>query len=436
MSMRIVFLLLLTFLGHLLIAQSNNGNRSTLYATYGTTGANMRIFNEMLQNKGLTPLREKYSNLGLGYQTRYNDFILGFEISQNSGKESSFESYDVNYRTTRVLLNVGYSLTEEGRFQFIHYMSVGSGFLNFQMLKENPSKNVNEFLQNPAHGFILRDGDIHKGSQYLSGLLTEIGFQASYDFDIPGREEVLEFMAKFGYSFSPFENSWKMNGIQFGNAQSGAFIRAGVGISLPDHNFFYRDASLGVHLISGLHFTSPDQFNSLLEENGFEPFTQRPYNWGVKFLGESKGWLYAVDIYNVALKGVAKENTDHTLNSVRVYANLGQKFFEGRNLELGGLAGLGYANLRYSLINNAKPDFPLLFEEPDYDGYLRKSGIMAKPELYVMYSVPFNVEKGINLVFGVHGGYETPLSRFRLLDTPMYKYMANPYLHLSVGIRP
>lgn len=133
MSMRIVFLLLLTFLGHLLIAQSNNGNRSTLYATYGTTGANMRIFNEMLQNKGLTPLREKYSNLGLGYQTRYNDFILGFEISQNSGKESSFESYDVNYRTTRVLLNVGYSLTEEGRFQFIHYMSVGSGFLNFQM---------------------------------------------------------------------------------------------------------------------------------------------------------------------------------------------------------------------------------------------------------------------------------------------------------------
>lgn len=434
--MRIALLLLFTFSISFSFAQSNKGNRSTLYTTYGTTGANMRLFNEMLDNKGLTPMRKGYSNLGLGYQTRYNDFILGFEIYQNAGLKSTFNSYDIDYRTTRVLLNVGYSLTEEGRFQFIHYMSVGSGFLNFQMLQENPAQTVNRFLESPAHGFILRDGNIHKGSRHFSGFLTEIGFQASYDLDIPGREEVLEIMAKFGYSFSPFENSWEMNGIQFSNAQSGAFIRAGVGISLPDHNFFYRDASLGIHLISGLHFTSPDQFNSLLEENGLEPFNERPNNWGVKVLGESKGWLYGVDLYNVALKGTAKENVTHTLNSVRLYGNLGRKFFERRNLELGGLAGLGYANLRYSLIDNTKPDFPLLFEEPDYDGYLRKSGIMAKPELYIMYSVPFSLDKGINLVFGVHGGYEAPLSRFRLLDTPMYKYMANPYLHFSVGIRP
>lgn len=434
--MRIAFLLFLIFSFSLSFAQSNKGNRSTLYATYGTTGANMRLFNEMLANKGLTPMRKGYSNLGLGYQTRYNDFILGFELYQNAGLKSTFNSYDIDYRTTRVLLNVGYSLTEEGNFQFIHYMSVGSGFLNFQMLKENPAQSVNQFLQNPEHGFILRDGNIHKGSRYFTGLLTEIGFQASYDLEIPGREEVLEIMGKFGYAFSPFENSWELNGIQFGNAQSGAFIRAGVGISLPDHNFFYKDASLGIHLISGLHFTSPEQFNTLLEDNGYEPFDERPNNWGIKVLGESKGWLYGVDLYNVALQGTAKESVSHTLNSVRLYGNLGRKFFERRNLELGGVAGVGYANLRYTLTDNSKPDFPMLFEEPDYDGYLRKSGMMAKPELYIMYSVPFSTDKGINLVFGIHGGYEAPLSRFRLLDTNMYKYMANPYLHFSVGIRP
>lgn len=435
--MRIALFLFLTFSCSISFAQSNKGNRSTLYATYGTTGANMRLFNEMLANKGLSPMRKGYSNLGLGYQTRYNDFILGFELYQNAGLKSTFNGYDLDYRTTRILLNVGYSLTEEGNFQFIHYMSVGSGFLNFQMLKENPAQTVNQFLQNPEHGFILRDGNIHKGSRNFTGLLTEIGFQASYDIEIPGREEVLEIMAKFGYSFSPFENSWELNGLQFSNAQSGAFLRAGVGISLPDHNFFYKDASLGIHLISGLHFTSPDQFNTLLVENGYEPFDDKPNNWGVKVLGESKGWLYGADIYNIALQGTAKKGyLSHTLNSVRLYGNLGKKFFERRNLELGGVAGVGYANLRYSLTDNTKPDFPMLFEEPDYDGYLRKSGMMAKPELYIMYSVPFSKDKGINLVFGIHGGYEAPLSRFRLLDTPMYKYMSNPYLHFSVGIRP
>ena len=436
LSMRITLLLFLLFSASCSFAQFNKANRSTLYATFGRTGANMRLFNEMLINKGLTPMRKGYSNLGLGYQTRYNDFVLGFELYQNSGLKSTFNGYDLDYRTTRVLLNVGYSLTEEGNFQFIHYMSVGSGFLNFQMLRENPTQTVNQFLERPAHGFILREGNIHKGSRYFTGLLTEIGFQASFDLEIPGREEVLEIMTKFGYAFSPFENSWELNGIEFDNAQSGAFIRAGVGISLPDHNFFYKDASLGFHLISGIHFTSPDEFNILLKENGVALFNDRPNNWGVKVLGESKGWLYGTDIYNIALKGTAKENVSHTLNSVRIYANLGRKLFERKNLEFGGVAGLGYANLRYSLIDNSKPDFPMLFDEPDYDGYLRKSGMMAKPEIYIMYSVPFSSEKGGNLVFGVHGGYEAPLSRFRLLDTAMYKYMANPYLHFSVGIRP
>ncbi|MCH7398407.1 hypothetical protein MM236_10425 [Belliella sp. DSM 107340] len=434
--MRTALSIFLLLISTITFSQSHKENRSTMYVTYGTTGANIRLFNEMLENKGLSPLRKGYTNLGLGYQTRYNDFILGLELYQNSGLTSNFNNYEIDYRTSRILLNVGYALTEEGRFQFIHYMSIGSGFLNLQMLKEGPEQNIDEFLQNPQQGFILRDGNIHKGSRFFSGLLTEIGFQTSYDLPIPGREEVLELMAKFGYSFSPFENSWDLNGVQFGSAQSGAFIRAGVGISLPDHNFFYKDASLGIHLLTGFQFTSPNEFNEILEDNGYKPFDGRPNNWGLKILGESKGWLYGVDVYNLALKGSAKENLSHTLNSVRIYANSGVKFFERKNLELGGMAGLGFANIRYTLTDNTKPDFPLLFEEPDFDGYLRNSGLMAKPEIYMAYAIPFTSENAFNLVLGIHGGYEAPLSRYRLLDRSMYKYMANPYLHFSIGIRP
>lgn len=417
-------------------AQNNEGNRSTFYVTYGQTGANLRLFNEMLANKGLTPMRSGYSNLGMGYQTRYNDFILGFEIYQNAGLKSTFNGYDIDYRSTRALLNVGYALTEEGRFQFIHYMSLGSGFLNFQMLRENTAQNINQFLEQPQHGFILRDGNIHKGSRYFTGLLTEIGFQMSYDLDIPGREEVFEVMAKFGYSFSPFEESWELNGIRFGNVQSGAFFRVGTGISLPDRNFFYRDASLSAQILTGFHFTQPNRFNESLEANGLEAFEGRPNNWGVKILGESKGWLYGMDLYNLGMKGQAKENHSHTLNSVRMYGNAGYKFFERKNFEIGGLAGLGYANIRYTLTNNVKPDFPRLFEEPDFDGYLRNAGMMAKPELYIAYGIPFTSENVFNLLFSVHGGYEVPLSRYRLASVPMYQYMSNSYLHFTVGIRP
>ncbi len=424
------------FLSTIVSAQKKEGNRSTFFTTYGTTGANLRLFNEMLANKGLTPMRSGYSNLGLGYQVRYNDFILGFEVYQNSGPKSTFNGYEIDYRSTRALLNVGYALTEEGRFQFIHYMSVGSGFLNFQMLKESPTNSLSQFLQDPAHGFILRDGNIHKGSRYFTGFLTEIGFQMSYDIDIPGRGEVIEVMSKFGYSFSPFEESWELNGIRFGNAQSGAFFRVGAGISLPDRNFFYRDASLSAHILTGMHFTSPDKLNEKLTENGYNPFVGRPNNWGLKILGDTKGWLYGLDLYNLGMKGSAKENYFHTLNTIRLYGNAGYKLFERKNFEIGGLTGLGYANIRYTLTNNSRPDFPALFEEPDFDGYLKNGGLMAKPEIYLAYGIPFSSENVFNLVFSVHGGYEVPLSRYRLSDIPMYQYMSNSYLHFTIGIRP
>ncbi|WP_332910917.1 hypothetical protein [Algoriphagus boritolerans] len=49
----------------------------------------------------------------------------------------------------------------------------------------------------------------------------------SYDFDLPGRKEAIEILAKFGYSFSPFEGKWQMNGMSFDNTQSGAFFKVG-----------------------------------------------------------------------------------------------------------------------------------------------------------------------------------------------------------------
>ncbi|MCH7402145.1 hypothetical protein ACFOUP_18945 [Belliella kenyensis] len=418
------------------VGQKNEGNRSTLYFTQGYTGANLRLFNEMLASKGLSPMRKGYSNLGLGYQTRYNDFILGVELFQNAGRKSTFYDYDIDYRTTRAMINVGYALTEEGRFQFIHYMSVGTGFMNFQMLRERPNDRISEFLSDPAQGYILREGNIHKGSRYFSGFLTEIGFQMSYDLDIPGREEVLEIMTKFGYSFSPFEEAWDLNGVKFGNIQSGAFIRVGAGISLPDRNFFYRDASISAQLLTGFHFTAPNRLNEALESNGYSGFDGRPNNWGLKILGDSKGWLYGMDVYNLGLNGKADDTYSHTLNSVRLYGNAGYKFYDRRNVEIGALTGLGYGNLRYTLSNDSKPDFPRLFEEPDFDGQLRARGLMGKPELYIAYGLPLSKTNMFNLIFSVHGGYEVPLGRYKLADIPMYQYMGNSYLHFTVGIRP
>jgi hypothetical protein len=109
--------------------------------------------------------------------------------------------------------------------------------------------------------------------------------------------------------------------------------------------------------------------------------------------------------------------------------------FKRKNVELGGLGGIGYGNIRYTLENNMKPDFPLLFEEPDFDGYLSNRGIMAKPEIYLAYAMPLNT-KMFNLVYSAHFGYELPLSRYRLGGLTMANYMSGPYLQFGLGIRP
>ncbi|WP_332910916.1 hypothetical protein [Algoriphagus boritolerans] len=64
-------------------------------------------------------------------------------------------------------MNVGYALTEEGKFQLIHYMSLGVGYLNFEMLPSENTRNLAFFLLEPEEGFILRENNIHKGTQYF-----------------------------------------------------------------------------------------------------------------------------------------------------------------------------------------------------------------------------------------------------------------------------
>jgi hypothetical protein len=430
-----LFLAVFTLTSGLLFAQADRSSRTTMYMTYGRTGANLREFNNMLASKGLSPLRNGYSNLSFGYMYRFNDFVVGMELFQNHGPKSRFDNYEIDYNSTRFYLNVGFSFTEEGRFQLIHYMSIGSGFLNFQMMPVEEPGTFQALMDNPAQGFVLREGNLHKGSWYMTGFLTEIGFQMSYDLPIPGRQEAFELLARFGYSFSPFEDSWKMNGIRFNAAQSGPFLGIGAGITLPDQNFFYRDASLGAHLVYGMHFTRPDELNAILEENGFASFDGMPNNWGLKILGETKGFLYGVDFYNLGLWADANESKSQTLNSIRVYANAGLKFFEQKNLEMGGMAGLGYGNIRYTLTDDSKPDFPLLFEEPKHDGMLKNGGLMAKPEVYIAYGIPISINKS-RVIVGLHGGYELPMARYRLGDLSMSKYMSNPYLQFSLGFRP
>ncbi|WP_228527697.1 hypothetical protein [Pararhodonellum marinum] len=418
------------------VAQSDLGQRSTLYFTYGRSGAVLREFNELLADRNRGPLTNGYSNFGLGYQNRFNDFIVGVEIFQNSGRSYDYDQYRIDYRTSRLLLNIGYSFTEEGRFQLIHYMSVGAGFINFEMMKDANNQSMVDFLQNPAQGYILRKRNIHKGSQFYGGFLTEIGFQMGYDIYVPGMEESIALMAKFGYSFSPFERAWDINGVSFDNLQSGAFLRVGAGISLPDHNFFYKDATIGVHLTYSLHYTRPEQLNSFLESYGYAPFIGRPNNWGLKVLGNSKQMLYGLDIFNVAHRGNARFNYEHTLNSIRFYGNYGLKFFQRKNLELGALGGLGYGNLRYSLLAINKLNFPELMDDPDFDGYLRTGGLMFKPEAFIGYAMPLSKKNNLSLVYSVHAGYEFPIGNYTLADLNMSKFMAGPYLQFGLGIRP
>lgn len=434
LKLSILFLFLST--GSPAFSQKMVSKRSTLYTYLGTSGAKLNQFNQMLEDRGLSPLRNQYRTMGLGYQARINDFILGMELLHNRGSYSDFDGYKMGFRTSRALVNIGYALTEESKFQLIHYMSLGVGYLNFQMLPTSPEGNLEDFLANPEQGFILRENDIQKGSSNYGNFLTEIGFQLGYDFDIPGRKEAVSVIAKMGYSFSPFEGKWEMNGMAFDNTQAGAFFRVGAGITLPDRNFFYKDAAIGLQLVTGFHFTSPKRFNQVLEQNGYEPFDGLPSNLGLKIFGESEGLLYGAEVYNVAMKGTASATQKHSLNSLRIYANLGYKVIQYKNFGFGGKAGLGYGNLRYTLTQNDKPDFSELFEQRNFDGYLKNSGLMGKPEVFVEYGLPMTNRKLFDLVFTASAGYELALGNYRLGEFDMANYMSAPYLMFGIGVRP
>src|SRR5690606_8068069 len=126
---------------------------------------------------------------------------------------------------------------------------------------------------------------------------------------------------KMGYSFSPLAGKWNMNEINFDNTQNGAFIRVGAGLSLPDRSFFYKDASISISLIHGIHFTTAKEFNAKLEDAGLNPLKGTPNNWGLRILGNTSRMLYGAELYNLALSGNATRELNHSLNSLRVYGN-------------------------------------------------------------------------------------------------------------------
>jgi hypothetical protein len=431
------FIFLFPFLFPVILqAQELINKRSSFYGFTGVSGANLRQFNEMLADRGLSPMQNRYRSFGIGYQARINDFLVGFELSQHQSKASDFDDFEIRYRTSRALFNVGYSLTEEGKFQLIHYMSLGVGYLNLEMLPADNNQNLEYFLLEPKEGFILRENDIQKGTKYFGDFLTEIGFQLSYDFDLPGRKEAVEILAKVGYSFSPFEGKWQMNGMAFDNTQAGAFLRLGAGISLPDRNFFYKDASIGVSFIRGIHFRKPDVFNAELEKFGYLPLEGRPSNWGLRILGETDGLLYGIDVFNSALEGDANNFQSQSLNSLRFYGNAGIKFFQLKNFAIGAMGGVGYGNIRYTLSHIEKPDFPELFEQRNFDGYLRSSGIMTKPEVIFEYGIPVTNRNLFDIVLTASAGYELALGNYRLGELGMSKFLSGPMVGLSVGVRP
>ena len=433
---RLILFVSLFLAGASLHAQGFLANRSSLYAFTGTSGANLSQFNTLLTERGQLPIPNRYNSFGLGYQTRFNDFIFGLEVSQHQSRIAELGTHRFQYRTSRALVNLGYSLTEEGKFQLIHYLSMGLGYMNVQLLPQEQSKDLSSFLKEPGQGFVLRKNDIQRGILNYGNFLTEIGFQISYDLPIPNRKEALEIIAKAGYSFSPFEKGWNLNGISFDNAQAGAFFRVGTGISLPDRNFFYKDATIGISLIRGIHFTKPDKFNTYLKEQGYQTLEGRPAQLGLRILGETDGFLYGMDVLNVALKGRASTTQTHSLNSLRIYANVGKKFFQYKNWGIGALGGLGYGNLRYSLLQGQKPDFPALLEQRNFDGYLRKSGIFLKPEVLVEYGLPMTKRKLFDLVFTSTAGYEQAFPAFKLGGVSMNSYQSGPFVTFGLGIRP
>ncbi len=434
--LRLLILFSLLLLGVGLQAQGFLANRPSIYAFTGTSGANLSQFNALLNERGLLPIPNKYNSFGLGYQARMNDVIFGFELSQHQSQPAEIGRHDFQYRASRALVNLGYSLTEEGKFQLIHYLSLGVGYMNVQLLPKEQSTSLESFLKKPGQGFILRENNIQNGSHYFGDFLTEIGFQLSYDFPIPNRKEALVVIAKAGYAFSPFEDSWKMNGLSFDNAQAGAFFRVGTGISLPDRNFIYKDATIGISLIRGIHFSKPELFNTYLQEQGYQPFEGSPSQLGLRILGETDGLLYGMDVFNVAQKGRASTTQSHSLNSLRIYANVGKKLFQYKNWGIGAIGGLGYGNLRYSLLQDVKPDFPALLDQRNFDGYLRNSGIFLKPELLLEYGLPMTKRKIFDVVFSSSAGYEQAIPGFKLGGLSMNSYQSGPFLTFGIGIRP
>ena len=432
---RLLLLFSLLLLGAGLQAQGFLANRPSIYGFTGTSGANLSQFNALLNERGILPIPNKYNSFGLGYQVRLNDVIFGVELSQHQSQPAEIGVHDFQYRGSRALLNLGYSLTEEGKFQLIHYLSLGVGYLNVQLLSKEQSTSLESFLKNPGQGFILRENNIQNGSHYFGDFLTEIGFQLSYDFPIPNRKEALVVIAKAGYSFSPFVDSWKMNGLSFDNAQAGAFLRVGTGISLPDRNFFYKDATIGISLIRGFHFSKPEKFNTYLQEQGYQALEGSPSQLGLRILGETDGLLYGMDVFNVVQKGRASTMQSHSLNSLRIYANVGKKLFQYKNWGIGAMGGLGYGNLRYSLLQDVKPDFPALLDQRNFDGYLRKSGIFLKPELLIEYGLPMTKRKIFDVVFSTSVGYEQAIPGFKLGGLSMNSYQSGPFLTFGVGIR-
>ena len=433
---RLLLLFFLLLLGSGLHAQGFLANRSSIYAYTGTSGANLSQFNALLDERGILPIQNKYNSFGLGYQARLNDLIFGVELSQHQSQPAEIGAHRFQYRASRAMVNLGYSLTEEGKFQLIHYLSMGLGYMNVQLLPQEQSKDLKTFLQDPEQGFVLRKNDIQRGTPNYGNFLTEIGFQLSYDFPIPNRKEALVVVAKAGYAFSPFEDSWKMNGLSFDNAQAGAFFRVGTGISLPDRNFTYKDATIGISLIRGFHFSKPENFNTYLQEQGYRALEGSPSQLGLRILGETDGLLYGMDVFNVAQKGSASTTQSHSLNSLRIYANVGKKLFQYKNWGIGAMAGLGYGNLRYSLLQDVKPDFPALLDQRNFDGYLHKSGIFLKPELLLEYGLPMTKRKIFDVVFSTSAGYEQAIPGFKLGGFSMNSYQSGPFLTFGIGIRP
>jgi hypothetical protein len=213
-------------------------------------------------------------------------------------------------------------------------------------------------------------------------------------------------------------------------------IRVGAGIALPDRNFFYKDASIGISLIRVIHFSNAKEFNAKLEDAGLNPLNGTPTNWGLRILGNTERLQYGAELYNLALSGNATAEKNHSLNSLRVYGNVGYNLIEYRNFGLGALAGLGFGNIRYTLLTEGKPDFPELFEQRDFDGYLKNSGLMLKPEVFAEYAIPMTKRKLFNMVFTAAVGYEVPLANYKLGDFSMSSFMAGPYMSFGIGLRP